>query len=48
MSVSILEVIEQAGYDLNKKEDAYWLLSQVSHFELLVTAAEDLIEAEYE
>lgn len=44
MSVSILEVIEAGGYDLNTPEDAKWLLLQVNQFEELVTQAEDLIE----
>lgn len=44
MSVSIAEVIESGGYDLSTVEDAQWLVSQVSQFEELVTAAEDLIE----
>jgi len=45
MSVSLLEVIEGAGYNLSKKDDANWLLSKVAEFEELVTAAEDLLEA---
>lgn len=48
MSVSIEEVINAGGYDLNTLSDAEWLLSNVSEFEELVTAAEDLIEAEEE
>ena len=44
MSVSILEVIEAGGYDLNTKEDCQWLLGQVNQFEELVTKAEDRIE----
>ena len=44
MSVSILEVIEAGGYNLTTVEDAQWLLGQVSQFEELVIAAEDLIE----
>lgn len=48
MSVSLQEVIEAAGYDLNTVEDASWFLSKVSEFEELVTAAEDLVEAEDE
>ena len=45
MSVSLLEVIEAGGYDLNTEEDARWLLSQVNQFEELVIKAEDMIEA---
>ena len=44
MSVSIAELISTAGYDLSTKEDATWLLSQVSQFEELVVKAEDLLE----
>lgn len=45
MSVSILEVIEAGGYDLNTEEDAKWLLCQVNQFEELVVKAEDVLEA---
>jgi len=45
MSVSLLSVIESAGYNLTKKDDCQWLLSKVAEFEELVTKAEDLIEA---
>ena len=45
MSVSILEVIEAGGYDLNTPEDAAWLISQVNQFEELVEKAEDMLEA---
>ena len=45
MSVSILEVIEHGGWDVqNNVDDARWLVSQVNQFEELVTQAEDLIE----
>jgi hypothetical protein len=44
MSVSLLEVIEAAGYDLNTYEDATWLLSKQSEFEALVEQAEELVE----
>ena len=45
MSVSILEVIEAGGYDLNTPEGAQWLISQVNQFEELVEEAEDMLEA---
>lgn len=45
MSVSLLEVIEAGGYDLNTEEDAKWLLCQVNQFEELVVKAEDMLEA---
>lgn len=45
MSVSLLEVIEAGGYDLNTEDDAKWLLSQVNQFEELVVKAEDMLEA---
>lgn len=48
MSVSIQEVIESAGYDLNNVADALWLVSQVSQFEELIVNAEDLIEGQNE
>lgn len=44
MSVSLLEVIESGGYDLNTEEDARWLLSKQSEFESLVEQAQDLVE----
>lgn len=44
MSVSLLEVIEAAGYDLNTVEDAEWLLTKQSEFEELVEAAEELVD----
>lgn len=44
MSVSILEVIEAGGYDLDTVEDAKWLLSQQSGFEELVEKAEELVD----
>jgi len=44
MSVSLLEVIEAGGYDLNTEEDARWLLSKQSEFEGLVEQAQDLVE----
>lgn len=44
MSVSLLEVIEAAGYNLSTLDDANWLLSKVNEFEELVVKAEDLIE----
>lgn len=44
MSVSLREVIEHAGYDLNTVEDAEWLLSKQSEFEELIEQAEDIKE----
>lgn len=44
MSVSLLEVIENAGYDLNTVEDANWLLSKRNEFDELVEKAEELVE----
>lgn len=40
MSVSIAEVIEAAGYDLNTPEDALWLLSKQREFKELIEKAE--------
>jgi len=44
MSVSLEEVIEAGGYNLNTVEDATWLLSKRNEFDELVEAAEQLIE----
>ena len=51
MSVSLLEVLENAGYDVkNNLNDAKWLLGQVDLFEVLCEDAEHLDEIyeEYE
>lgn len=44
MSVSLLEVIEAAGYDLTTPSDAQWLLSKEVEFEELIKEAEQLLE----
>lgn len=44
MSVSLLEVIEHGGYNLNTVEDAQWLLSKQSEFEELMEAAQELVD----
>ena len=44
MSISLLEVIEAGGYDMNTIEDCEWLVSKQSEFEELITRAENLIE----
>lgn len=44
MSVSLLEVIEAGGYDLNTEEDARWLLGKQSEFESLVESAQELVD----
>jgi len=43
MSVSLLEAVEAAGYNLNNLEDANWLLSKESEFESLLDAARTLV-----
>lgn len=51
MSVSILEVLENAGYDIkNNPDDATWLLAQRNEWEELVEVAEGLgeLKEEYE
>ena len=51
MSVSLLEVLENAGYDIkNNVNDANWLLSQKDEFDELYEEAEELNEqyGEYE
>lgn len=50
MSVSLLEVLENAGFDIkNNVEDARWLLGQESEFNDLVEMAGELEDdwAEY-
>lgn len=43
MSVSLLEVLENAGYDVrNNIEDARWLMSQSDEWEELYEQAENL------
>lgn len=45
MSVTLEEVIEQAGYNItSNKEDALWLLSQQDEFERMMEIAEDTVE----
>lgn len=45
MSISLEEVIEQAGYSITtSKEDAIWFLSQQDEFERLKELAEDTID----
>ena len=48
MSVSLFEVIEQGGYDLNNLEDAYWLKSKSSEWDELLEKAENMINAHEE
>lgn len=48
MSVSLLEVIEHGGYNLNNIQDAQWLISKQSEFDALVEQAEELLEQEAE
>lgn len=45
MGVSLLEVIEAAGYNLTTLEDARWLLSKEDEFDDLVEAAEAIVDA---
>ena len=47
MSTSLLEVIEAGGYDLEKVEDARWLVAQEDNFAEALKKAEETIE-EYE
>lgn len=44
MSVSLLEVIEAGGYNLNTTEDANWLLATQNEYEQLIEQAEELVE----
>lgn len=44
MSVSLLEVLENAGYDLTLVEDANWLLSKQEEFEELIERAQEVLD----
>lgn len=44
MSVSLLEVIEAAGYDLSTYEDANWLLATQTEYEELIEKAEEVVD----
>lgn len=44
MAVSLLEVLESAGYDLSTKEDALWLVCQQNEFADLLEQANELLE----
>ena len=48
MSVSLLEVIEHGGYNLDTVEDARWLLATQSEYEDLIEKAEEVVESEDE
>lgn len=48
MSVSLLEVIEAGGYNLDTPEDARWFLSKQSEIEDLIEECEAIIEKEEE
>jgi len=44
MSISLLEVITSAGYDLTTKEDSLWLLGKVAEFGELVDKSSKLLD----
>lgn len=44
MSVSLKEVIESAGFDLNTAEDCEWLLGQRDEFVELCEEADKVLE----
>lgn len=46
MSMSITQVLSEAGYDLSKPEDANWLLGQRNTWEELVEQAEEVVDNE--
>ena len=46
MGVTILQLIEEGGFDLSTPEDANWLLAQRKQFEELVDKAEAIRDAE--
>ena len=43
MSVSLLQIIEEAGYNLSKIEDCYWLKSKSKEWDELLDKAEVLV-----
>lgn len=43
MSVSIAEVLESAGYNVEEIDDAIWLMGQRSQWEELVEQADETI-----
>ena len=44
MSVTLKEVLESAGYDLSKREDAQWFVNVSSEIDELMIAAEELLD----
>lgn len=44
--ITLREVIENAGYDIDTIEDARWLLSKQAEFNQLIENAEELVEEE--
>ena len=44
MSVSLLEVIEHGGYNVDTVEGAQWLLATQREYEELIENATDLVE----
>lgn len=44
MSVSLKEVITSAGFDLDKVEDAEWLLTREEEFCELIEQAQDVVD----
>lgn len=44
MSVSIEDVLNGAGYDINKYDDAQWLLAQRDEWEELIDRAGETVD----
>ena len=44
--ITLREVIENAGYDIDTTEGAKWLLSKQAEFNQLIENAEELVEEE--
>lgn len=45
MSVSLQEVLENAGYDIeNNLDDAIWLMSKQNEFEELIETCKEIID----
>ena len=43
--ITLLDLIEQSGYDITTKQDAIWLLSKQNEFEELIEKAQDLVDS---
>ena len=46
MTMSLSQVLVEAGYDVTTKEDAIWLKSKEAEFERLIEQVEEVIDEE--